>query len=44
VPASRKGKGKAVDPSIPPAIKKCVVVGCEKPVGKQQWLHVYISS
>jgi len=43
LPASKKGKGRAADPSIPPVIKKCVVVGCEKSVNKQ-WIHVYMSN
>jgi hypothetical protein len=39
-----KGKGKALDPSIPPPLKKCVVVGCEKPAAKKDMIHVYMSS
>ncbi|KAM0700720.1 hypothetical protein Q7P35_012441 [Cladosporium inversicolor] len=41
---SKKGKGKAVDPSIPPPLKKCVVVGCEKPATKKDMIHVYMSN
>jgi len=41
---SKKGKGKAVDPSIPPPLKKCVVVGCEKNATKKDMIHVYMSN
>jgi len=41
---SKKGKGKAVDPSIPPPLKKCVVVGCEKSATKKDMIHVYMSN
>ena len=41
---SKKGKGKAVDPCIPPPLKKCVVVGCEKPATKKDMIHVYMSN
>ncbi|KAL1589942.1 hypothetical protein WHR41_01122 [Cladosporium halotolerans] len=42
--ASKKGKGKALDPSIPPPLKKCVVVGCGKSALKNHMVHVFMSS
>lgn len=42
--SSKKGKGKATDPSVPPPLKKCVVVGCEKGATKSQMVHVYMSN
>lgn len=29
---------------LPPPFKKCVVVGCGKPVSKNTLIHVYMSS
>ncbi|KAM0722562.1 hypothetical protein Q7P37_002003 [Cladosporium fusiforme] len=44
-PASnKKGKGRALDPALPPPLKKCVVVGCEKSATKSQMIHVFMSS
>ena len=29
---------------MPPPLKKCVVVGCEKPAAKKDLIHVYMSN
>lgn len=42
--SSKKGKGRAPDPALPPPLKKCVVVGCEKSATKKDMIHVYMSS